>query len=288
MDETLVPILYAAFAAVCFGGQVVVTMRSLTHLDPQTGSMISIGTCVVVFWLLSPFLLKAEYFANPGMWIFFVNGLIHPLFSLYLAYEGTKRMGPTVSSTISATAPLFATAGAVLVLGEHITIMLLMGTMATVVGIMVLSWRRQGPKDWALWALILPIGAALIRGVNHNLGKFGLEMLPSPYFAVLVSFTVSFIGSVFIYRLRIGNLPFILPPRGLMWSGLAGVLIAIGALSMYSALNYGRVVVVSPIIATFPVFTLVVSLLFRQERFRLRRLVGVALVMGGIIWICIQ
>ncbi len=288
MDEAFVPILYAALAAVCFGGQVVVTMRSFTYVDPQTSSMISIGTSVVIFWLLSPFLLKAEYFANPGVWIFFINGLIHPLFSIYLAYEAAKRMGPTVSATISATAPLFATAGAVLVLGEHITMVLLMGTIGTVVGIMVLSWKQQGQREWALWALILPIGAALIRGVNHNLGKFGLEMLPSPYFASLVSFTVSFIGSVLIYRLRIGNLPFILPRRGLMWSGLAGVLIAVGVLGMYSALNHGRVVVVSPIIATFPVFTLIISLLFRQERFRLRILAGVALVMGGVIWICIQ
>lgn len=288
MDEALVPILYAALAAVCFGGQVVVTMRSFTYVDPQTSSMISIGTCVAIFWLLSPFLLKAEYLANPGIWIFFVNGLIHPLFSIYLAYEAAKRMGPTVSATISATAPLFATAGAVLVLGEHITIMLLMGTIGTVAGIMVLSWSKQGRRDWALWALILPIGAAVIRGVNHNLGKFGLEMLPSPYFASLVSFTVSFIGSVLIYRLRIGSLPFILPLRGLMWSGFAGALITMGVLSMYSALNDGRVVVVSPIIATFPVFTLIISLLFRQERFRRRILAGVVLVMGGVIWICIQ
>ena len=288
MDEALVPILYAVFAAFCFGGQVVVTMRSFTYVDPQTSSMITIGTCVVIFWLLSPFLLKAEYLANPGMWIFFVNGLAHPLFSIYLAFEAAKRMGPTISATISATAPLFATAGAVLVLGEHITIVLLMGTIGTVAGIMVLSWRQQGRRDWALWALILPIGAAVIRAVNHNLGKFGLEMLPSPYFASFVSFTVSFIGSVLIYRLRIGSLPFILPLRALMWSGLAGGLIAMGVLSMYSALNCGRVVVVSPIITTFPVFTLVISLLFRQERFRLRILAGMMLVMGGVIWICIQ
>jgi len=288
MDETLLPILYATLAALCFGGQVVVTMRSFAHVDPQTSSMISIGTCVVIFWSLSPFLLKAEYLRNPGMWVFLANGLIHPLFSIYMAFEATKRMGPTVAATISATAPLFATAGAVFFLSEHITIMLLMGTVGTVVGVMILSWREQGRRDWALWALVLPIGAAVIRGANHNLGKFGLEMLPSPYVAGLVSFTVSFIGSVLIYRLRIGNLPFFLPRRGLMWSGFAGALIATGVLCMYSALNCGRVVVVSPIIAAFPVFTLIVSLLFRQERFRWRILAGMVLVMGGIIWISIQ
>jgi DME family drug/metabolite transporter len=288
VHEPLVPVIYAALAAACFGAQVVLTMRSFAYVAPQTSSMISIGTCVVIFWLLAPFLLKTEYLVNPGMWVFFANGLFHPLFSIYLAYEAAKRMGPTVSATISATAPLFATAGAVLMVGEHITIVFLMGTIGTVVGIMVLSWRHQDHSNWALSALIFPIGAAAIRGTNHNIGKLGLQLLPSPYFASLVSFTVSFVGSVLIYRYRIGSLPFELPRRALMWSGLAGTSIAIGVLSMYSALNCGRVIVVSPIIATFPLFTLLISLIFRQELFRLRILGGVLLVLGGVIWICIQ
>lgn len=288
MHEALVPILYATVTAACFGGQLVLTMRSFAYVDPQTGSMITIGTCVTIFWLLSPFLLKAEYFANPGMWIFFANGLIHPLFSLYLAFEASKRMGSTVSATISAVAPLFATTGAVLVLGEDITLIFLLGTICTVVGIMTLSWKRQSHINWTLPALVFPLGAAAIRGANHNIGKFGLQLLPSPYFASLVSFTVSFVGAIMIYRFRIGSLPTRLPMQSVMWSGLAGICIAMGVLSMYSALHYGRVVVVSPIIATFPLFTLLINLLFRQERFRLSILIGVVLVVGGVIWISIQ
>jgi uncharacterized membrane protein len=288
VHEALIPILYATVTAACFGGQLVLTMRSFAYVDPQTGSMITIGTCVTIFWLLSPFLLKAEYFANPGMWIFFANGLIHPLFSLYLAFEASKRMGSTVSATISAVAPLFATTGAVLVLGEDITLIFLLGTICTVVGIMTLSWKRQSHIYWTLPALVFPLGAAAIRGANHNIGKFGLQLLPSPYFASLVSFTVSFVGAIMIYRFRIGSLPTRLPMQSIMWSGLAGICIAMGVLSMYSALHYGRVVVVSPIIATFPLFTLLINLLFRQERFRLSILVGVVLVVGGVIWISIQ
>jgi drug/metabolite transporter (DMT)-like permease len=288
VHEALVPILYATVAAACFGGQLVLTMRSFAYVDPQTGSMITIGTCVTIFWLLSPFLLKAEHFTNPGMWIFFANGLIHPLFSLYLAFEASKRMGSTVSATISAIAPLFATTGAVLVLGEDITLIFLIGTICTVAGIMTLSWNRQSHTNWTLPALAFPLGAAAIRGANHNIGKFGLQLLPSPYFASLVSFTVSFVGAIMIYRFRIGSLPNRLPIQSVMWSGLAGICIAMGVLSMYSALHYGRVVVVSPIIATFPLFTLLINLLFRQERFRFSILIGVVLVVGGVVWISIQ
>jgi drug/metabolite transporter (DMT)-like permease len=289
MPETsLISILYATMTAAFFGGQVVLTMRSLSYVDPQTSSMISMGTCVLVFWLLAPFLLRIEYFRNPGMWIFFANGLIHPLFSMYLAFEATKRMGATVSATIAATAPLFASAGAVLALGEHLTVALLTGTLGTVVGVMVLSGKRQGPTNWALSALLLPIGAASIRGANHMVAKFGLEILPSPYFASLVSFTVSFTGAILIYRYRVGGLPLKLLRQGLKWSGLSGLCIAMGVLCMYTALHTGLVIVASPIISAYPLFTFLISLLFRQEVLSLRVLVGVVLVVGGVTWISLQ
>jgi drug/metabolite transporter (DMT)-like permease len=287
-EVTLVPILYATITATFFGAQVVLTMRSLRYVDPQTSSMISMGTCVLIFWLLAPFTLRAEYFRNPGMWIFFANGLIHPLFSMYLAFEATKRMGATVSATIAATAPLFASAGAMLFLGEHLTFALLAGTLGTVLGVMVLSWKRRGPTTWALSALLFPIGAAAIRGTNHMIGKFGLEILPSPYFASLVSFTVSFIGAILIYRYRLGTLPLELPGQGLKWSGLSGLSIAMGVLCMYSALHSGLVIVVSPIISSYPLFTFFISLLSRQEVLSMRVLVGVILVVGGVTWISLQ
>jgi uncharacterized membrane protein len=163
-----------------------------------------------------------------------------------------------------------------------------MGTVCTVLGIMILSWKRQSHINWALPALVFPLGAAVIRGANHNIGKFGLQLLPSPYFAGLVSFTVSSVAAIMIYRFRSGSLPIRLPTRSVMWSGLSGISIAMGVLSMYSALHYGRVVVVSPIIATFPLFTLLINLLFRQEHFRLNILIGVLMVVGGVIWISIQ
>jgi len=145
--------------------------------------MIATGTCVLIFWLLAPFLLRGEYWLNPGMWVFLANGLIQPIFSMYLAFEAIKRMGATVSATVSAITPLFATAGAVLILGEHLTLPLVLGTMGTVLGVMVISWKGKGSATWALSALMFPIGAALIRGASNIIGKFGLEMLPSPYFA---------------------------------------------------------------------------------------------------------
>jgi drug/metabolite transporter (DMT)-like permease len=288
LNDALVPILFALTAAMLFGGQWVLTVRSFAYVDPQTSSMSTVGICVGVLWLLAPFFLEAHYFTNIALWIFLANGLIFPVFSMYLAFEASKRMGPTVAATISATAPLFATAGAVAILGEDITIIFMMGTFCTVSGIMLISWKQQGRIDWALSAIGFPLGAAVIRAGSQIIVKSGLAFLPSPFFACLISFTVSFAAAICIYRFRTGSLPGRLPWQCFVWNGLAGICIAGGILCMFSALHYGRVVVVSPIVATFPFFTLLISLLFRQERFRLRILIGVVLVVAGVIWISIQ
>ncbi|MFC1869221.1 EamA family transporter [Thermodesulfobacteriota bacterium] len=287
-EVTMVPIIHAIIAAFFFGAQAVVASRSFKYVDPQTSSMIAIGTCVVFFWLLAPFKMNADYFRNPGMLVFMANGLIHPLFSMYLVFEANKRMGATVSSTISSTTPLFAAACAALMLGEKPSISLLMGTLGTILGVMILSWKRSGPTNWALAALFFPIGTAIVRGMNQTIGKFGLEMLPSPFYASIVSFTISFAGSVLIYRLRVGALPLKLPARGLRWSALAGLFIGIGVLFMYSALNTGLVIVVSPIISTSPLFAFLLSLLLRQEVLSKRLLLGVIFVVGGVTWISLQ
>ena len=70
MPELVVPILYATMASAFFGGQGVLTMRSFAYVDPQTSLTISLGACVLALWLPAPFMLRAEYLGNRGMWIF--------------------------------------------------------------------------------------------------------------------------------------------------------------------------------------------------------------------------
>jgi len=285
---SLIPLIYAAVAAASFGAQSVLTMRSLSHMDSQTCTTISMGTCVLVFWSVAPFQLQKEYFSNPGILVFAANGLIHPLLSMSLSFKANKIMGATVSTTIASLAPLFASLGAIAFLGEHLTYQILLGTLGTVVGVVVLSWKREGPFNWSLPALVFPLGASIIRGSNHVVAKVGLGMLPSPFFAALVSFTISFAGAMVIYRIHKGTIKIHAPWQGFSLSVIAGLCIVIGVLSMYAALKTGLVIAVSPVISTFPLFTFLISLLFRQESLTFRVFWGVLLVVGGVILISYQ
>ena len=60
-------------------------------------------------------------------------------------------------------------------------------------GVMALAKRDGKGEDtsWPLWALALPVLAAVIRVGAHLLTKVGMEEVPSAYFAGLVAYNAS-------------------------------------------------------------------------------------------------
>jgi drug/metabolite transporter (DMT)-like permease len=204
---------------------------------------------------------------------------------MYLALEATARTGPTVAATLSATAPLFASFTAVAFLGESMNAWISVGTVATVMGVMTLSWSPGGAGALLRITLLFATGAAIVRGLNHTLGKFGLESMPNVFMAGFVSFTVSFCCALLVYRLRTGTLIVRLPRAGLGYLVATGAVIAVAIVCMYGGLVTGQVVVVSPIIAAYPLFTLLTALIFKQERLTTKLALGVLLVVGGVVLI---
>ena len=279
------PLLLALAAACLFGVATVISKRGLMSVDPQSASLVIIGTVVVLYLATSPLWMRAEDWFTPGFWIFVLNGFMHPFLSMYLALEATARTGPTVAATLSATAPLFASFTAVAFLGESIDAWISVGTVATVMGVMALSWSPRGAGALLRITLLFATGAAIVRGLNHTLGKFGLESMPNVFMAGFVSFTVSFCCALLVYRLRTGTLIVRLPRAGLGYLVATGAVIAGAIVCMYGGLVTGQVVVVSPIIAAYPLFTLLTALIFKQDHLTAKIALGVFLVVGGVILI---
>ena len=287
LESSITPILLATGAALFFGSNIVIARKGLNYLDAQTGSMVSIGATVLFYLLFSPWWMRAEDWFSPGIFVFMIGGLLHPLTSQFLAFEANRRIGPTISATFCATAPFFATITAMVFLQESLTFLVGIGSLMTIVGIITLSWDRKGVAVIVVPALLFASGAAVIRGVNHTIGKFGLSLMPNPFMAAFVSFTVAFFGAVLVYRLRTGYLP---KPVRLHRTGLwifmfTGIMIGIAIWCMYGALFTGSVSVASPIISVFPMFTMLVAIIFRQETVTKRIVAGVCMVVLGVVLI---
>ncbi len=282
MPDAAVPVLLALVAACLFGVSTVTAKRGLMTVHPQAGSVVVIGTVLALYLITAPLWMRAQDWFTLGFWIFVLNGFIHPFLSTYLALEATARTGATVAATLSATAPLFAALTAIAFLGESINAWISLGTAATVVGVMTLTWSPKGAGTLLRAALLFATGAAIVRGLNHTLAKWGLESMPNVFMAGFVSFAVSFCGALLVYRLRTGTLRVRIPRAGLGYFVLTGAIIAVAILSMYGGLMTGRVVVVSPIIAAYPVFTLFTALMFKHESLSVKLAAGVFLVVAGV------
>lgn len=281
------PIFLSLGAAASFGVSVVVAQAGLREVNARLGALLSIGATAGFFWLLFPLIHPETPWGNIPLpqfiGLFIVVGLFTPGISLYLAFEANRRLGPTVSGTIASTAPLFATISAIVVLGEQPTPAIALGTLCIVAGVMVLAWRGARDRTWPLWAVLLPLGAAFLRGGIHMGTKYGLGIANAPFTAAMITFTA---GVVMVALYSRGSRTALKPGglrRAIKWLLLTGILNGIGVFCLNSALARGQVVVVSPIVATFPIFTFFLSLALRYDRFGARVLCGVVLVVGGVV-----
>lgn len=287
--ETFLPGLIALAAAAAFGSSGVASKRGLAHIESLTGTIVTVGTCFAAYLLAAPLWMRADDWFTAGFWIFVITGIMQPALSMYFANEAFSRAGATVVATFTGTTPLFAAALAIGFLGEQLTLAIAAGTMFTVLGITTLAWmpgtggsRLAAGGGGIAAALLFATGTAAIRGVNHVIGKIGIDLLPNPFMAGFCSFGVSFVILTVVYRWRRGQWPGKLPRPGLIYFVVTGLCVALGIGLLYTALLVGTVTVVAPIVASFPVFTLLVAAAVGDERITGKVLAGVALVVVGV------
>lgn len=118
--------------------------------------------------------------------------------------------------------------------------------------------------------------------------KIGMETVPSPFFVGLVGYTVSFAIALLTTRGRTGrdSEPFWTP--GSRWLALTGFCYGFAILALNTALQCGQLVVVSPIVACSPLFSLLLGrLVFRERTIDLRVVLAVALVVPSVALIAL-
>jgi drug/metabolite transporter (DMT)-like permease len=277
------PALWALLAAAGFGAAMVTTRLGLRHARPLAGAAIGVPSTTLMFWCLAPFLLDTSGFSLPAAGMFALVGLFFPAAVTLLTYTGNQRMGPTVTSAASCTTPMFALSGAILFLGEALTPGNALGTAVIVLGMLVLTWTDgTRARSWPLWAIALPFAAAAIRALAQVLTKAGLALWASPYAAGLIGYSVS--AAVILLAARAGGVPKQTDRRAVPWFVATGLLNGSSLFLMYLALVKGQVSLVSPIVATYPLFTLALGMvLLRQERVTPRLALGAVLTVAGVV-----
>ena len=283
MDPILLAFSFGA--AFCFALALVLTQYGLRTLAPMDGARISVPVTAAIFLVLSPLTVSFELWHAGSLALFAGAGLFFPVAVTLLTFAANRLIGPNLTGTLGNLTPLFAVGIAALLLGEVPESGQLAGIAVICCGILLLFARRQRlPAAIPAWALLLPLAAALIRGLVQPVVKLGLADWPDPFAAVTVGYLVSaiVITALGLARKRTGDARIPAAP-GRLWFVAVGITNGLAVLGLYAALARGPVALVAPLVACYPLFTLLLNRFLLGDRALSPRLAaGVAVTVAGV------
>jgi drug/metabolite transporter (DMT)-like permease len=295
------PEAWALLSAFCFAGSHVVSKRGLQDTSVIAASLIVLSVSWVVILISVVFDPPAEV-TGKAVAVYSGLGLIVPALSRWCVLRSVDTLGPSIAIPIQqGLRPLLAVGGAILLLGESLDPLRLVGVLAIVAGGWQLSRRPQGgerdnhdPRAAAAhgrWALRPGVVFAFIAAIAYAGSDLLIRLtvggdLAEPGFAAMVSTGsglaawLLIVGAVRSVRagVRFG-------PRA-WWLVLAGALIGFAILAVYNAFRRGEVSIVTPINAVQPLLVLILSSLFLRDLEQIRPMTvmsGVAIVIGVIL-----
>ena len=277
-------ILFAFASASLLGAGVVTAQFALRTVEPLSGAAISVPSFTLLFLLASPLLLADETVVWQGVPIFFAIGLVFPALLTLLTFASNRALGPVVTSTLGNLAPLFAVALAVILLNEPLHALQFAGLVTAVAGAVIITITRpRDLGDWLTWALLLPLGGALLRGVVPPIVKLGLEIWPSQLWACLIGYVMSSLVVLIVQRVRKGSFAVEAPWPGRFWFAVTGICNGLSALTLFAAVRNGPITLVAPVVAIYPLVTMLLSaMLLHHVRITPRIVAGTVLTVAGV------
>ncbi len=283
--NTPVAIILAFASTLGVGSGFVLTQFALRSMPPWLGAAFSVPTSTLLFWCVAPLSIDMAKADIDAVAIFAGVGLLFPAAVTLLNFEANRLVGPNIAGAVAGLGPVFAVLLAVILLGENLHTPQLFGLAAIVAGVTLMYVRREkGLSGLTVWMLILPLSAAIIRGGVQPIIKLGLVRWTNPLAAVLVGYTISSAVLVINALVRNGGLPRNFDRRGALWFAAVGLCNGLGVFSTYAALGLGSVALVSPLVATYPIVTALLShALLKSEPLTGKLTAAVVITVCGVI-----
>jgi drug/metabolite transporter (DMT)-like permease len=277
-------VVLALAAAVCFAVALILTQYGLRTMPSWRSPLYSIGGSGILAWILALIFVDPATFQIRAALIFAGVGVVYPVCVSILSVRSNERLGPAVAGAVGNVTPLFAVLGAVLFLDERLQLAQMAGLALVVAGVALLALRRGvDGRAWSVWVLLLPLGAAAIRGAIQPAIKTGLALWPEPLAATAIGYTLSIIVILSLVGRRAWR-EGPADPRGVFWFTGVGLFNGAATFLLYAALGLGSITVVAPLVAIFPLIAVGLSFFFlRAERLHAIGLAGIVVSVGGVI-----
>jgi len=292
-ELTMTAIALSLVAAIGFGSAPIFTRTALQSFSFLPAVWMSLS---VSFFLAAALALV---FARQDLdnltlvaflWILAV-ALTHHVCGRPQNYLSVSIIGASRASLFFSSQAPVAAFVAVIFLGEALSILIVIGTVAVVAGLIAGSgdsllegWRTDRRY---LFGYLVALSAGTAYGMVNIFVKKANEAVESPLLVTSISLLVGLSLMAPLIAPRTIRETRVLADRwgSLRAVALAGLAAGVGVNSLYFALRDGDVVIVTPIVSIAPLVTVLIAHLFysRQERITLRLAAGTGLAVAGVI-----
>ncbi|MCZ6626246.1 MAG: EamA family transporter [Deltaproteobacteria bacterium] len=283
------PELLALVAAFFYSSSNIAARLGLKHSTPLTVTCTALVVRTVTLWTAVYLTGGAPPVASLALFLFVGLGIVQTITSLF-SYIGISKVGASRSQTLRSIYPLWSVIIAIAILQEEAGIAVLLGTLSVVAGTILISWRPEGmSSSYRWWHILYPLGAAFLAGIAFPVRRYALNISNEPlFFAALLAFVSSACLGMNLL-LGIGRERLVWDRKAILPFILAGGFETLGALLSLIAVSVGQVVVVAPIVATSPLWTLVMSFIVLRdlEKINTRSVMGTISVVAGVIAIIV-
>jgi drug/metabolite transporter (DMT)-like permease len=279
----LLAVTLALLSAVLFGAMTVALRFGLRdgHGDPELGALVTTATAALVAGTAALLVSGGEPLTLRSAGFFALAGLIAPGASQLLFTRAVRDAGPSRTSVVVGTAPLFAAAMAIALLGEPVELPLVVGGVLVVVAGIVLVSDPARPEHVRLTGIVLAVLVTLLFTSRDNLVRwYSEDAAGGSVSAAAVAIAAGALGTLlFVALTRRGSLAEGL--RALPWRPFAigGLFFGLSYVFLFAAYYRARVTVVSPLVATESLWGVFLSALL----FKRTEVVGVRLVAAAVL-----
>jgi drug/metabolite transporter, DME family len=266
------PALLALASALCSAVATMLIQRGLRRGNFYAGFWINIAVGVIGLWSLVLLLVPSAEYHWRAVPYFVFSGVVGTAAGRLFRVAAIEKVGAPVAAAM-----------AILLLGERVTLPILVGTLVIVLGTTLLSLSGKY-VGFPVRYLMYPFLSASCFGVVAIARKLGLGHA-GPLFDSAINNTAAMVAAttfVFISGNR-GSL--VCDRRSILYFIGGGIMENTGVFLVLLSLGLGEVSVVTPLAGTTPLFVLLLTSLFPREAVKLnwRIIVGVVLIVLGVV-----
>ncbi len=280
MLDSLHPNLSALIAAVFIASARTCYRGALSVLSPAATTLISLALTVGVAW--SYYYLSGEMGGWPlrGLLWFAAVGLIGSLGARYISFVSIKLVGLARGSIVVQSSLIWSAMMAFFFLGERITWGVGLGTVAIMLGSVILVYEQEpAGRKFPLRYFLVPLMVAFCLAMSHLFLRFGFSWIPSVPLAMGISSSTALVILLLVIpftKERIspswGRRPVLIVVLGSLCNACAGVF-------FLTAVKNGKIIEVIPVNRLSVLMIIFFSWLF----FRKQEAVSGRVVIGGIL-----